>query len=289
MSSLLPIPTILSIADISQYLSANDISQGKKLKSGFLAPLLSVQIFLAKTVVRWMYSLNPSDSTLTQTSNYLFQLLGSYAITAQNILNNVAGGVATISNPANVSINIGQSATFSVTVTSASPYTIAWYRNGVIILGATGLSYTLTNVQLSDTASTFYAVATNATGPIPSGVATLTVTAVILLSAFYTDTDPHSTLLANSDPFAYQFTVSVSHNQPISIPIPQAASNNKFWVFRVVSTEQDDNTWFNTALNNGSIPDSVFWGIIKFGGNSYYSLRNASSFDYTQPLVLSKV
>lgn len=287
MPSLLPISTILQIADIGQYLAANDISQGKKLKSGFLAPPLHIQIFNAKTVVRWIYNLNPSDASLIQTANYLFQLLGSYAITVQNILNNVAGGVATISNPANVSINVGQSATFSVTVSSTSPYTISWYRNGIIIPGANGLSYTLSNAQLSDSTSTFFAVATNSTGPISSGVAILTVTAIITGYLYYSPNNPGPTLLLNSDPFSYQINSVITHNQPVSIPLTVAAASNQFLVVKVPSTESAKINWANTTFNFGTIPDFVFAAMITFGGWDYYYTKQLISMDSTQPLVLS--
>lgn len=277
MASLLPIPTILSVADISQYLAANDISQGKKLKSGFLAPSLSVQIFLAKTVVRWMYNLNPSNSTLTQTSNYLFQLLGSYAITAQNILNNVAGGLATISNPANVSINVGQNAVFSVTITSASPYTIAWYKNGVIIPGATGLSYTLTNAQLSDTASTFYAVATNASGPISSGVAVLTVTAALLGQWCASDTDYSAQLESGIDSVVYNGTFPITDGQPLIVPFP--IGQIKFIVVKYPVSQSVKVHYANPtgSLDQGAIPGLALEGNT-FGGSNYIFSQSGAPF-----------
>jgi hypothetical protein len=287
MASLLPIPTILQIGDIAQYLAANDASQGKKLKSGFLAPALAVQIFLAKTVVRWIYNLNPSDASLPQTSNYLFQLLGGYVAQAQSIISNVAGGIATITSPANVAILVGQNATFSVTVTSASPYTIAWYRNGVLIPLATGLSYTLSNAQLSDTGATFYAVATNSTGPIASNVAVLTVTTTITGYLFYSSSDPGPTLRANTDPFSYQINYSITHNQPINIPLNAAAANNQFLVGKVPIGESVKTIWFSSVLNNGSIPDFVFAPMVSFGGFDYYYTLQLGSYDPTVPLVLS--
>jgi|GEM_PF-1743115 len=290
MANLLPIPTILQIADIAQYLAANDVSQGKKLKSGFLAPALSVQIFIAKTVVRWIYNLNPSDSSLTQTSNYLFQLLGGYVAQAQSILNNVAGGLATISNPANVSINVGQNATFSVTVTSPSSYAVQWYRNGVPILGATGLSYTLSNAQLSDSGATFYAVATNAAGLTASNVATLTVTATITGYLYYSGSNPGPTLLLNEDPFSYQINYTITHNQPIDIPLTVAAASNQFLVVKVPSTESAKTTWFSTTLDQGVIPppaDFVFATPVSFGGWTYYYTKQLISLDSTVPLILS--
>ena len=257
MSSLLPIPTILQIADISQYLAANDVSEGKKLKSGFLAPALAVQIFLAKTVVRWIYSLNPSDSSLIQTGNYLFQLLGGYVNQAQGIINNVAGGVATITNPSNVSINVGQNATFSVMVTSSSPYVVQWYRNGVAIPGANGLSYTLSNAQLSDTGSTFYAVATNSAGPVASNVATLTVTASIVGFYYQGNTDYSTLLLAGTDSVAYLGTFPITSGQPLTVTFPNLVST-EFIVVKYPATETTKTSYLNpppSGPDGGPIPN----------------------------------
>lgn len=279
MSSILPIANILQIADIGQYLAANDISQGKKLKSGFLAPALSLQIFNAKTVVRWMYNLNPSDSTLTKTGNYLFQLLGGYVAQAQAILNNVAGGLATISNPADVNINVGQNAVFSVTVTSSSPYVISWYRNGVLIPGATGLSYTLTNAQLTDTASTFFAVATNATGPISSGVATLTVTAVIVGFFYQGNTDYSNPLGMGVDNVAYLGTFNITTGQPFTVTFPHLGAS-EYIVVKYPIAEPTKTHYVNpppSGLDSGAIP-SIALRVTTIGAWKYIYSANGSPF-----------
>lgn len=286
MSSLLPISTILQVADISQYLAANDISQGKKLKSGFLAPDLSVQIFNAKTVVRWIYSLNTSDASLTQTSNYLFQLLAGYVNQALAILGNVAGGLATISNPANQSVNVGQSATFSVTVTSSSPFSLQWYKNGIAIPGATGLSYTLSNAQLSDSGSTFFAVATNAAGPITSGVAVLTVTAVLTGFFSYQSSDPAATLQASSDPFTYQESFSITNGQPWVMPVPGPSTPNMYIIVKGPIGQPIKTAWNNGGVNIGLIPDLNWHPTLAFGGFQYY-YTHLFSLDPLQTLTLS--
>jgi len=288
MSIQLTTQQILQIARLCQPLTVVSSHTGMILKGGDLNARQALLIYMERKAVENRYNLDPSDPTLQQTSNYLFSLLRNWPA-AQARINLITGGLPIISNPADVSIDVGQDATFTVTVTSASSYTVQWFRDGAAIPGATGLSYTLTNAQLSDTGALFSAVATNLAGPVSSLPATLTVTANILLYAYYSDADPRADLLAGTDNFAYQFTVVVTHNQPIDIPIPQVAANNKFWVWRVVSTEQDNNRWFSTDFNNGSIPDSIFQPIIKFGGNSYYSLVDASSFSFTVPLTFSKV
>lgn len=78
------------------------------------------------------------------------------------------------SQPANASINVGQSATFSVSVTGTEPFTYQWRRNGVAIPGATASTLTLANVQLS-AAGTYTVSITNAATTVHSNGAELVV------------------------------------------------------------------------------------------------------------------
>lgn len=290
MASQFTIPQVIAFAQISQYLSSNDQAAATALKSGSIITTQPALLYVEGSLLQSMYALNPNGSTIRKTAEYVLSLCGKYLSQAQIILNNLATSPPVITGPSNQTVNAGGNAAFSISVVSGIPYTIQWFDAfGNPILGQTGLTYTFSNAQPTDSGKTFYAQATNAAGITTSVIASLTVNQNILFYAFYTDTDPRSQLLSGVDNFAYQYTGNVTHNNPVSIPIPQLASNNKWWVWRIISTEQDNNTWFSTSFNNGQIPDFVFEDIIKFGGNSYYSLRNATSFDYTVPLVLSKV
>jgi glucose/arabinose dehydrogenase len=84
----------------------------------------------------------------------------------------------TISNhPANVTVQPGQPATFSVTASGAGTLTYQWQRNNVNVAGATSASYTLTNPQLSDNGASFRVNVANAFGNVFSNAAVLTVSA----------------------------------------------------------------------------------------------------------------
>ncbi|GAB2849581.1 M4 family metallopeptidase [Pseudoduganella ginsengisoli] len=90
-----------------------------------------------------------------------------------------AAGVVIGTQPANVTVTAGQSASFSVgSITGGTaPYTYQWYRNGAAISGATSSTYSLT-AQSTDNGATFYAVVTDASSPAKtatSSSATLTV------------------------------------------------------------------------------------------------------------------
>jgi arabinan endo-1,5-alpha-L-arabinosidase len=88
----------------------------------------------------------------------------------------IPGPPAITTSPASQAVALGSSATFSVTVTSDSPLTYQWRKNGTAIAGATSATYTVTNVQAGNMG--FYSVTVgNANGSVDSGVGILTVNA----------------------------------------------------------------------------------------------------------------
>jgi hypothetical protein len=78
--------------------------------------------------------------------------------------------------PANQTVSVGQSATFSVLATGTAALQYQWRKNGTAIVGATRSSYTTPATIIVDNGSSFTLVVTNATGSITSNAATLTVT-----------------------------------------------------------------------------------------------------------------
>jgi hypothetical protein len=81
-----------------------------------------------------------------------------------------------ISQPASVTVVVGETATFSVTATGTGPFTYQWFQNGTAIPGATSSTYTTPATTTSQSGSIFTVVVTNAQGSATSGPATLTVT-----------------------------------------------------------------------------------------------------------------
>lgn len=288
MAVFVPIPLYLQIAQISQYLSqasaANDeIFKGGPINNNYTRLLRAVRL-----AVQWAYNRNPDDLSVEPIAIYMYQLCGRYTVRAQNIINDLAGELPVITGPASQSVNVGDTATFSVSVDSPTNVTYQWFDYlGNPIVGATSPSYNFTNSQLTDTGKTFFVKATNLAGQVVSGTATLTVTAALVALTSYTDIDPGPDLQANIDNFTYQITTSIVHDASISIIVPLAATPNKYFVTKVAIAESVKSVWFNTALNNGNIPDAVYQNIIQFGGFTYYYTRVAASMDSTQPLILS--
>jgi alpha-tubulin suppressor-like RCC1 family protein len=86
----------------------------------------------------------------------------------------VAPAVATA--PAAVTVDAGQPASFSVTLSAGTePVSYQWLRNGSAIAGATGASYTLATTVLEDDGARFQVRLSNAAGSVTSAEALLTV------------------------------------------------------------------------------------------------------------------
>jgi hypothetical protein len=77
--------------------------------------------------------------------------------------------------PANQTVNVGQSATFTVLAIGSTPLSYQWQENGSNISGAIAASYTTPAAKASDNGATFDAVVTNSAGTATSNTATLTV------------------------------------------------------------------------------------------------------------------
>jgi hypothetical protein len=81
---------------------------------------------------------------------------------------------AITTQPANVTVNAGSSATFSVTATGSNPLTFQWSRNGTPIGVATMATYSIPNVTTAQ-AGTYSVTVANAAGSVTSNSVTLTV------------------------------------------------------------------------------------------------------------------
>jgi hypothetical protein len=77
--------------------------------------------------------------------------------------------------PANQTVNAGQSATFGVGAAGTAPLSYQWQKNGTAISGATSNAYTTPVTTTADSGEQFRVVVTNAVGTITSNAATLTV------------------------------------------------------------------------------------------------------------------
>jgi len=83
---------------------------------------------------------------------------------------------AITSHPQNQAVAEGQTATFSVTATGTAPLQYQWFRNSMVINGATSPSFTTSATVLADDGSRMRVRVSNVAGSVDSNEATLSVT-----------------------------------------------------------------------------------------------------------------
>src|SRR6185436_845314 len=135
-----------------------------------------------------------------------------------------------------------QTGMFTISASGDPPITYQWQRNGASITGATTPSYSLVNVQMSDSGSQFRCIATNPFGSDTSASASLRVvlnqrpTAHIIFPAqgslykggdtvFYagTGTDPQQDSLTAS---SFTWQVDFHHEEHLHPFVPPATGDS---------------------------------------------------------------
>ena len=105
-----------------------------------------------------------------------------------NSVNSATSNVATLhvtstaaplitAHPADQTVNVGQTASFSVTASGTGTLTYQWQKNNVDIGGATSSSYTTLPATMADSGALFRCVVSNLSGSTNSNAARLTVLA----------------------------------------------------------------------------------------------------------------
>ncbi len=189
-------------------------------------------------------------------------------------INYTATGATTItSQPQNITVTAGSSATFTVTATGTAPLSYQWRKNGTNISGATASSYTITNVQPAD-AATYSVVVGNSAGSFTSNNATLTVSGNVNPVASITSPANNSTYRGGSiinftgtgidaedgnlPASAFNWSVIFHHDTHIhpgpSVTVASAGTTGSFTVPTLGETAA--NVWYELVLtvtdSNGS-------------------------------------
>jgi hypothetical protein len=85
--------------------------------------------------------------------------------------------------PANQTVTAGQTATFSVTAAGTSPLSYQWRKNGAILSGATGASYTTPATTSADNGAQYSVIVLNSVGSVTSNAAMLTVNTPVTITS----------------------------------------------------------------------------------------------------------
>jgi hypothetical protein len=98
--------------------------------------------------------------------------------TSTNAVLTVVSPPVITTQPASQTVNLGQTATFTVTASGSAPLGFQWRKNGANITGATAAAYTTPATVAADNGALFSVVVSNSLGSVPSANAILTVISV---------------------------------------------------------------------------------------------------------------
>jgi len=88
---------IINIAKVSEYLAQNAVTTNEIFNTGSLDPSLPQKIYAENAALAWCYTNNPTEPTLTQVANWVYQLCGYYGVLARSIVTQSSGNI--IYNP----------------------------------------------------------------------------------------------------------------------------------------------------------------------------------------------
>jgi Ig-like domain-containing protein len=150
-------------------------------------------------------------------------------VTSSNALvNNSSTGPTILEQPGGVSVPAGVMATFSVTVTGASPLNYYWSFNNANIPGATNSTLTLTNVMLSQ-AGNYSVFISNAYGSTNSGSAALTIIKNLPELAIVSSSGTMSVSWPTNSPgFVLVTTTNLVFGNWVRVPASPFPSGNKY-------------------------------------------------------------
>jgi len=169
-------------------------------------------------------------------SNVQMSAAGSYAVVVTNMISSVTSSAATLTvtasavaptistQPQNVTVTAGVSASFSVSAAGTAPLTYQWKKGTASITSATNATYTFASAQLTD-AGSYSVVVTNSAGTATSGAATLTVNPA--LSAPTITTQPTSETVATGKNIS--FLVATTANPAASYQWSVSTNGGTSW------------------------------------------------------------
>lgn len=241
----------------------------------------------------WIRTFHPSDSTTSLFATGLLSPVDVHVDTAGSLfyLARGNGAVARIQytpnlpptfflHPQDVTVTVGDTAKFSVSVTGDPPITYQWQKNNVNIPNANSTTYSLSNTQLSDSGSIFRCIAANTFGSTPSSNAILSVVSNLPpVSAitgpspamryrggdtvYYvgTGTDPEQGILPSS---AFTWQVDFHHDEHLHPFVPATSGSTSGSFIIPVNGETSDTVWFRillTVSDSGGLSSSTFLDI----------------------------
>lgn len=202
---------------------------------------------------------------------------GNYSVKVENAAGNVVSDNAAlivivapiiVTQPVSQqAVNEGASATFTVTVSGTSP-TFQWHRNGVNITGATGSSYTRTDVQWFST-GVYTVLVQNSAGSVISSDAALSLTA---FSIFREDFEIGNVSGWTVAPSATSLTITTDRNHTTAGTYSGLLTSSANKMYRNLGTEAQGPSRVSFWIydNNGT-QNRAFGEVRAYTGAGYAS------------------
>lgn len=181
---------------------------------------------------------------------------------------NGVGAAPTITQqPASMTVNTGQTATFSVTATGTAPLSYQWQKGTTNIANATASSYTTPATTAGDNNTQYRVVVTNSAGNVTSSAATLTVTSAPVgptitqqpanKSVAVGQTATFSVVASGTAPLSYQWqkgTTNIANATLSSYTTPATVVGDNNAQFRVVVSNSVNSVTSNFATLTVTAP-----------------------------------
>ena len=150
--------------------------------------------------------------------------------------------------PQSASVQVGQTATFTVTATGSAPLTYQWMR-GSAMVGTNSPTYTTPATTSADNNAKFQVTVKNSQGTVTSSTATLTVTTAATKPVI--TTQPASTTVTVGQ--TATFTVAASGTAPLSYQWKKGTTDvgtNSSTYVTPATTSADNNDKFTVTVTN---------------------------------------
>jgi hypothetical protein len=202
---------------------------------------------------------------------------------------------AITAQPAQQSVIVGQTATFTVVATGTPAPTYQWRKGGTAISGATAASYTTPVTVISDNGAQFSVVVTNSAGTATSTNGTLTVTAAPVAPAITAQPAQQSVIVGQTATFTvvatgtpaptYQWrkggtaisgATAASYTTPVTV-----ISDNGAQFSVVVTNSAGTATSANATLTVQAIPPTNTAPVVNAGVDQAITLPLGATLDGT--------
>jgi hypothetical protein len=169
-------------------------------------------------------------------------------------------GPSISTQPANQTVTVGQTATFSVVAAGTAPLTYQWQKNNANISGAASATYTTPATVSGDNGATFRMIVTNSAGSATSNAATLTVSVAPVGPSISTQpanqtvtvgqAATFSVVAAGTAPLTYQWqknNANISGATSATYATPATVSGDNGATFRVIVSNSVTSVTSNSA------------------------------------------